>query len=92
MRQHEVGKANAQVEGREVGRDPMWDDLLCHAEESGLHPVGDGDSLKGLEQKHGTISFVVKIFLVASQYPALRNGLKGIESKLEQGGLFKWFR
>lgn len=63
----------------------MWEDLLCHAEESGLHPVGDRESLKDFEQKYGTISFVVKIFLVVSQYPALRDGLKGIAKQTGAG-------
>lgn len=44
----------------------MWEDLLCHAEESGLHPVGDRESLKDFEQKHVTISFVVKNYLPGS--------------------------
>lgn len=38
----------------------MWEDLLCHADESGLH---DEEPLKGSEQKRGSASFVAKNYL-----------------------------
>ena len=55
-------------------------------------PPGKSLPPEGFEQKHDTISFVIKkYFLVSFQYPALRDRLKGI-GRWERDGLFTWFR
>lgn len=64
----------------------MWEDLLCHAEESGLHPVGDWELLKDFEQKHGTISFVGKNYLPGS-FP-----ISSLEGWIERDCKANWSR
>ena len=41
----------------------MWEDLPCHAEESG---PPDEEPLKGSKQKRGTVLFVVRNYLPGS--------------------------
>lgn len=73
--QHRV----AQKKGSEVGRDLMWEDFLCHAEESGFHPVGDEKPLKGSKQKQGTILLVVEKYLPGI-FP-----ISSLEGRIERG-------
>lgn len=58
--QHGVGKAKSTGGRQKSWQRPNVGTSPVSAEESGPHPVGEEESLKGLEQKHGPISVVVK--------------------------------
>lgn len=65
LRTEELIILKHKEEGREVGGNHVWEDLLCPAE-SRHHPVGNEESLKGFEQKHSHL-WPKNIFLVSSQ-------------------------